>query len=144
MYKSAIAHYKNKYPGGSVRASESSLDVYCAEGIHRVSLQKNGAGQWVDVSDEVGCLDSHDLAPIPQNSRSYKLYADGKIKPSEEFAEREPVRLALAAHECGGKGKVPSIDDLKKAGVKLHDGEGVPGGGYDKSVSLEELKKSKK
>jgi hypothetical protein len=124
MYKSAIAHYKNKYPGGLVKASEGSLDVYCVGGKHRVSLQKNGAGQWVDVSDQVGALDGHDLSPLPKEACAYKLYKDGKLAPSEEYAERVEHGKKLAAHECGGEDKVPSAEDLKKAGFKIEKVEG--------------------
>ena len=113
--KSYVVHYKNKYPGGSVRADESSIDVYCKGGKHRVALRKNGAGQWVDCSEELGCEDRHCLAPIPKNARVHKLFADGKIGKSEEAAEREPVAAKLADHAVGGAGKVPSIKELEAA-----------------------------
>lgn len=136
MYKSAIAHYKNKYRGGMVKASEGSLDVYDYEGEHVVSLQKNGCGQWVDVSDQVGARDRHDFSPLPQNACRFKLYKDGKIAQAEEFNERDPLNKLYSELECGGKGKVPSCEELKASGFKLSDGE--PG---SKQVDEEQLKK---
>lgn len=150
MYKSAIAHYKNKYRDGMVKASEASLDVYCAEGRHRVSLQKNGAGQWSDVSKEVGAEDEHDLSPLPQNACRLKLYKDGQIRPAEEFEERDPVNEKLSKHPCGGKGKVPSCEELreyekqKKEGIELYASESGPHGSvYSVKFAEEEKKKSK-
>ena len=119
--RSLVAHYKNKYPRGQVQCSDSSLDVF-VDGEHRVALRKNGAMQWVDQSKELGCVDEHDLAPIPQNARAWKCYVDG-IRESEEFAERRPISLALADMEIGGKGKVPNYTELKAAGAQLVDGE---------------------
>lgn len=127
MNKSHAVHYMNKYPGSQVRLSDDGLDVHCKGGKYRVALRKNGAGQWVDMSDELGCIDRHDLAPIPKNARVMKLFSDGKIGPSEEAAEREPVAAALAEHAVGGYGKVPSIKDLELAKEAFEPGyEGQP------------------
>jgi hypothetical protein len=114
--KSWIAHYRNKYPKGSVQASDSAIDVYDAEGGHRVALRKNGANQMVCVSEELGCIDRHDLSPIPKDARVHKLYPSGMIGLSEEHEERQAVAEELAAHEVGGPGKVPSIQELHVAG----------------------------
>jgi hypothetical protein len=86
--KSYICHYKNKYPSCQIKASEDSLDVYSEQGHHLVSLAKNGAGQIVDRSEEMGCFERHDLSPIPKDARCFKLYSDGKIAPAEEYQER--------------------------------------------------------
>lgn len=86
--KSLVVHYKNKYPGGRVSLSDSALDVYSADGDLCVSLRKNGAGQWVDQSDEMGARDKHCLSPIPKQSRVFKLHADGKIGRDEKHEER--------------------------------------------------------
>ncbi len=88
MFKPYVVHYKNKYPDCQVRTSDSSLDVYSKEGHHLVSLRKNGAGQLVDVSEEEGCEERHDLSPIPKESRRFKLYANGMIGKAEEFEDR--------------------------------------------------------
>lgn len=114
--KSWIAHYRNKYPKGSVRSSESAIDVYDAEGGHRVALRKNGANQMVDASEELGCIDRHDLSPIPKDARVHKLYPSGMIGLSEEHEERSKIAEELAAHEIGGPLKVPSIQEIHVAG----------------------------
>ena len=114
--KSYVVHYQNKYPGGRVIASDSALDAYCAAGEHRVALRKNGAGQWQDCSEELGCMDRHDLAPIPKDARAKKLFADGKIGLSEEYADRVQV-----AKELSVEGKIPSIAEMKKSGFKFDD-----------------------
>ena len=118
MSQSYIAHYKNKYPKGQVKASDSSLDVWDRDGEHVVALRKDGAGQWKCVSKEVGARDEHDLSPIPKEARVHKLYKDGRIAPSEEAAERKEHASKLA-DEHGGK--IPSIDEieaLKKAAAQ--------------------------
>lgn len=115
--KSLIVHYRNKYPGGRVHSSESALDVFCAEGRHRVALRRDGNGNMVDVSEELGCEDRHDLAPIPKASRVFKLYADGRIGRDEdaEIQGREAAGKAFADCHVGGKGKVPSCYELELA-----------------------------
>lgn len=114
--KSYVVHYKNKYPGAKVISSEDALDVFCADDRHRVALRKNGAGQFVCVSEEMGCDDSHDLAPIPKNARVHKLYKDGKIALSEEHAVRKEVAAKLATD-----GKIPSIAECQAAGLSVDD-----------------------
>ncbi len=88
---------------------EDYLDAYCAGGKHRVALRKDGAGQWVDRSQEFGCEDSHDLSPIPKEARAHKLYADGRIAKSEEHDDRAPKGRALAEQHGG---RVPSMEEL--------------------------------
>ena len=110
MYLSAFAHLKNKYPGGEVHHGSDSIDAYAADGSHRVAIRKNGAGQWVDQSEAFGLQDRMCLAPIPKNARAHKLYASGKIAPSEEHDERAAFAAKIAVD-----GKVPSLGELAKA-----------------------------
>src|SRR6185503_17206248 len=67
-----VAHYKNKYQGGSVAHDEESLDVYDKSGRHCVAVRKNGAGMWVDRSADFGCAHAHDLAPLPQAANHWE------------------------------------------------------------------------
>ena len=92
--KSLIVHYKNKYPGAHVQASDNSLDVYDSSGEHVVALRKNGAGMLVDASEEFGCPDRHCLAPIPKNARVHKII-DGKVSLDDKAAERIEKRKDL-------------------------------------------------
>ena len=118
MSKSWFIHYKNKYPGGSVRMSDASFDVYAASGEHVVALRKDGAGGWSDQSAELGLRDAHDLAPIPKDSRVHKL-VDGKVGLSEEHEHREKAR---GAYVCPDKKDVVlSCDALKKHGFSFDE-----------------------
>lgn len=114
--KSYVAHYRNKYPGGQVSFDDERIDAFCADGKHRVALRKNGAGQWVDLSEEMGCVDRHDLSPIPKECRAWKLYKDGRIGPAEEYDERAPKAIEVAKVYDG---RVPSeaemVADAKRA-----------------------------
>lgn len=112
MSKPFHVHYLNKYPGGNVITRDDSIDVTCVMGKPRIALRKNGAGQWVDQSAEYGCLDRHDLAPIPRDSRVFKLTREGDIQPDERAQDRAPIRDELAALPLGGPDKVPSIAEL--------------------------------
>lgn len=114
--KSYIVHYRNKYPGGRVDASETSIDAYDSYGRHRVALRKNGAGQWICHSEEFGCLDRHDLAPIPKNSRVWKHYKDGKIGPSEEASERFEDSKLLHVN-----GRIPSLKEFQDRGAPVNE-----------------------
>lgn len=116
--KSLYLHYKNKYPGGSVRSSEASLDVYSASGEHVIAMRRDGSGALVDQSEALGLRDRHDLAPIPKDARVFKL-VDGKIGKSEEAAEREKAREAFLCPEK--KDVVLSCADLAKHGFKFDD-----------------------
>ena len=61
--KHLIDYYKGIFKGGRVACSEDSLEVYDKEGNHCISLNKNGAGQIVDMSVEYGCTHRHSLSP---------------------------------------------------------------------------------
>lgn len=103
-----VVHYKNKYPSGRVVASENALDVWNADGDHAVALRKDGAGQWVCQSEEFGCVDCHDLAPIPKDARVFKVNA-GKIGRDEKHEERSKAKDQF----MDDKGRVKSCDELK-------------------------------
>ncbi len=122
MYKSAVVHLKNKYPGSIVLADDHSIDVHDADGTHRVAIKKNGAGMWVDQSAEMGCSDRFCLAPIPKQARVHKLFADGRIGRSEEADDRE-----ASAAKIQVAGRVPSIAEFVKAG-SIVDAAGNLGG----------------
>jgi hypothetical protein len=106
--KSYVVHLKNKYPGAQVHSSESAIDVY-HQGEHVVSVRKDANGHWNCAKDDVGARDKFDLAPIPKDARAFKLYANGKVGPSEEFKEREEKQLEYLAVY----GKVPSNAELE-------------------------------
>lgn len=84
-HKSWKEHYEKKYPGGSVQVLEGSVDVWNQKGEHCVALRKNGHGNMVDVSEEHGCLHSHDLAPLPAKVLPAHIHAEGKVKSCEEI-----------------------------------------------------------
>lgn len=108
--KSLKVHYLNKYPGCAVRSSDSSFDVYSKDGGHLISMSKNGAGQWLDRSEEEGCLEKHDLAPLPIDCLYYKLDREGKIVRHDDAELNESVRSEVVKKY----GKVPSIEVLAK------------------------------
>lgn len=108
--KAWLPHYRNKYPGGSVRISEESVDVYNSAGEHVVAVRKDGGGSWCDRSEEFGCRDRHDLAPIPKDSRIFKIDAKGALVKDELAAEREPLVKNFVEGD-----KVLSCEELKKA-----------------------------
>jgi len=108
-FKPYFAHYKNKY-GGMVHMSENTFDVYNKAGELCVALRKDGNGQIKDCSKEFGCKDEHDLAPIEKKFRAHKLYKDGNIAPSEEYAERK----AFCDDAISKEGKIYSEYDWNK------------------------------
>jgi hypothetical protein len=112
--KSYLAHYRNKYPGGNVLASENAVDVYDLNGNYRVALRKDGQGQWRDVGHELGASDQHDLSPIPKNARVHKLYPDGRVGLSEEASERKSDAKKLTVD-----GKVLSVEQYTKKGIEF-------------------------
>ena len=115
--KAYAVHYKNKYPKALVEFSDEKLDVYAQDGDHLLALRKNGAGQVVDMSEEFGLAERHDLSPIPKDSRCWKLSADGKIVKDEKHEERSKAREAYMSGE-----KVLSCLELEKAkGMKFDD-----------------------
>ncbi|KYG65263.1 hypothetical protein AZI87_11960 [Bdellovibrio bacteriovorus] len=110
MLSSYVVHYKNKYPNGKVDASDDRLDVYCADGVHRVALRKGGDGVIRDKSNELGAIDKHDLSPIPKNTRVYKLHADGRIGLDEEASARIEASRELVQAD----NRILSIEEYKK------------------------------
>jgi len=113
--KSWLVHYSSKYPGGRVVCSAESIDVWSSDGDHCVHIEKSGAGQWMDRSEEYGCRDRHDLSPLPKNARFMKLYPNGNVGHSEEYAERVEIAADLASKNGG---KVPSLEELQKKDPK--------------------------
>lgn len=141
--KSFVVHYKNKYPGAKVSHSDDSLDVYSADGSeHYVALRKNGAGQILDVSEEMGCRDRHDLAPIPKAARVHKLHADGRIGLDEQAEERRESQQALADLLLGGKGKVPSEHEIIGGSPKSLEGMSEAAKAEKISAKLADAKKT--
>lgn len=114
--KSLYVHYKNKYPGGRVVMSDGSLDVYSKSGEHVVALRKNGAGQVVCVSEELGLRDKHCLSPIPKDSRVFKAVSQehkpSKIGKDEKADEREQLAEEFLCPVHGDK--VLSCEELEK------------------------------
>lgn len=108
MFKPFIAHYMNKYPGGSVDSDGSTyLRATDAKGKLRVSLVA-GAGSMVDNSKMVGASDCHNLSPIPKDCRVFCDGVDG-IHRHAHADQREKVAAKLAEmHE----GRVPSVEEL--------------------------------
>lgn len=109
--RSLYVHYKNKYPGGSVRSSDDAVDVYSASGEHVVALRKNGAGQMLDVSEELGLRDRHCLAPIPKDSRIFKI-KEGKVSEDEAASDRISKRGAFVCPKH--QDKILSCAELEK------------------------------
>lgn len=110
---SYLAHYMNKYPDGSVDVFENDIMVYDRDGKKCVQLRKNGFGVWEDVSHRHACADSHDLEPIPKESRAWKHYGT-HIGKSEEYEERIQLSRLMADHELGGRGRIPSLPQIEK------------------------------
>ena len=103
-------HYMNKYPQGRVHSSDSSMDVFDSEGVHCVALRKDGGGNLVDRSEELGCQDRHDLSPIPKDARLYKVCPkQGHIMKDEKFEERKSkVKDFMIGSKVGS-----CVEDLK-------------------------------
>lgn len=125
--KSYTLHYRNKYPKGHVQSTENAVDVYDHEGNHCVALRKNGAGQWIDESAAQGCLDKHDLAPIPKDSRLFKEESKdgvmtGRIIKDEKYDERTS-KIDQFLDESDRF--VMSCDDLKKKGFEFDEKQKV-------------------
>lgn len=113
--KSYALHYKNKYPGSVVEYSDDRLDVYRGED-HLIALRKNGAGQWFDKSEEMGCSERHDLSPIPKDARVYKE-VNGSIALDEKAEERKKLRSKFIKKG----GKVLSCEELKSFGFDFDE-----------------------
>jgi hypothetical protein len=108
----------NKYPGGQVRESGESLDVWNKDGEHVIAIRKNGAGQLVDCSEEMGLRDRHDLAPIPKQARCYKM-VDGKVSRDDQYEARLEERKKYLCPEK--KDVVLSCAELEKKYGKRFD-----------------------
>jgi len=117
--KSWQVHYLNKYPGGHVECSDSSLKAYNSEGKLCVAIEKGGDGGYHDRSEEYGLEGRHDLAPIPKDARVHKV-SGGKISRDEEADEREEL-----AGEFLRDGRIASCDELKKEGYQFCDKQRV-------------------
>jgi len=107
--KSLAVHYMNKYPSCRVSFDDTKLDVISKDGEHLIAMRKNGAGQVVDVSEELGLSERHDLSEIPRDCRFMKLGKDSKISKDEMHDERKPHAEKLV----GKHGKVLSCAELK-------------------------------
>lgn len=118
---SIVVHYKNKYPKARVEHNEDQLNVYAQDGTLLVALKRGGGGALVDVGEQLGAKDKHDMSPLPKNARVHKLTVDGKIALDELHAERRPEARAIA-DQFGGK--VPCIPSLKKKGYEF-DGDSL-------------------
>jgi hypothetical protein len=114
--KSWIPHYSNKYPGGSIDASDSSFSVKDASGKLRVKLSKDGCGMWKDVGPDFGALDAHDLAPIPKDSRIFKQCPKSGALIKDEASEERTKYVAEHFED-----RVPSCKELEDAGVARFD-----------------------
>jgi hypothetical protein len=117
MYLSLYVHYYNKYPGGYVAMTDDELDVFDKNDNHVVAMRKNGAGQWMCISEILGLSDRHDLAPIPKEARLYKM-KDGKFCKDEHYHERVEK---MGAFLCDDKRRIKSCDELKKSSPRDWD-----------------------
>lgn len=117
MNKSMFVHYKNKFPGGRIDASDTHMNVFCADGLHQVSMHKNGNGDWVCRSEELGCVGKHDMGSLPKWARVWKLHKDGRIAPAEEAETRQNHV------ESYGKTKIPGAQGTDKEDGDFEKGE---------------------
>lgn len=114
QHASLVVHYKNKYPRGNVFATENSLDVYNENGDHVVALRRDGAsGSLTCQSEALGCVDRHDLAPIPKDARIFKVMKDGKIGLDDEAEERKSLSSKMAKD-----GRIQSMDEIANESKK--------------------------
>lgn len=97
----------NRWPGCQVQSSDSSINVYDKKGEHVVAMVKNGAGSWVDKSEELGLKGRFDLSPIPKDARVHKV-KNGKISRDERADEREKMREEF----LDKNGRVMSCEEL--------------------------------
>lgn len=106
-----LPHYANKYGLENVECTDSQLKAY-RNGRLSVLIEKDGAGNLQDRSEEFGLPDRHDLAPIPKDGRLYKM-KDGKLAKDELHDERKPKREALLKD-----GRLPSEAELEQDAKK--------------------------
>lgn len=109
---------KNRYPKGKVISSDNSLDVYVGED-HKVALRKDGAGMWVDRSEELGCSDKWSLAPIPKDARIHKV-VNGKVALDPEHKERRGLRGEFMSGD-----RILSCEELKEKGYRFDEKQRV-------------------
>lgn len=140
---SYVVHLKNKFPGGRVADSETSIDAYDKKGVHQVALRKNGAGQWIDKSAEMGAAGAFDLSPIPRDARVHAMKGEGRglhddaEKRKSKRSKFEEGNKILSMKELEEKGwrfddkgnavGEPSKEPQEKAATPKHEGESVSG-----------------
>jgi len=106
--KPFVAHYLNKYPGGTVDSdADTYLRAYDSKGKLRVVLA-DGAGSVQDRSKLAGAPDCHDMAPIPKDCRVFCDRAEG-VELHQEAESRKEVAKAVA-EKFGGR--VPSVAEI--------------------------------
>ena len=106
--KPYIAHYMNKYPGGSVDSdAHSYLRAHDAKGRLRVSLIM-GAGSVQDNSKVVGAMDCHNLSPIPKDCRVFCDGVDGIHRHAHADARAKIAEKVAAEFD----GRVPGVDEM--------------------------------
>lgn len=106
--KPYVAHYMNKYPNGTVDSDgETYLRAYDAKGKLRVVLGE-AAGSVQDRSKALGCPDSHDLSPIPKDTRVWCDKSEG-IERHQDADARQVIAEAVAAQYDG---RVPSVEEM--------------------------------
>jgi hypothetical protein len=118
MINNFVVILKNRYPKGKVIASDSAIDCYVGSD-HKVALRKDGAGQWVCQSAELGCSDVWSLAPIPKDARIHKL-VNGKVALDPEHEERRKLREEFIHGD-----RVLSCEELKAKGYRFDEKQRV-------------------
>lgn len=121
MYKSLVAHLKNKFPTGKVFAGEDFVDVYSEAGDHIIAVRKDGAGSWRDLSKELGLTHELCMAPIPKDARVWKLKKDGTLGLDELAEERREKGKEFL---CKEKKMVKSIAQIQAEGGARFDDKG--------------------
>ena len=118
---SYVVHLKNKFPGGRVAETETAIDAFDKAGIHQVAMRKNGAGQWVDKSKEVGAAGEFDLAPIPRDARVHAVTSEGRGL----HVDAEKRKKARGKFE--EKNRILSMKELEEKGWRFNDKGEVSG-----------------
>jgi len=123
--KSWYVHYKNKYPDAHITFSDDSFEVH-----GKLALRKNGGGSWVDISEELGLPEKHDLSPIPKEARVYKVCPkSARVIKDEDGARREKARSEFIRGE-----KVASCEELHKDGYRFDEKQRVVESGKKKAA----------
>jgi hypothetical protein len=115
-FKHQIVMFKNRFPGALVSANGHGVYAHDKNGDVLCAVERDGLGRVVDAGSEHGAKFSMSQSPIPRNARVWKLGRDGKISKDEKASERESVARELASKFDG---RVPSIEELKKAGWEM-------------------------